>query len=159
MSRLAILAAAAAGLAVLALPATAPAEVFHFKGKATGTQPSPNLVITFDVTGSKGRPVRISNVHVERAAFGCRNGFHTERDVRFLKSAAIARSGGFDLRETQLPPGSDNGLKGRITSPKTKNGKRTPLQVKGFFSSEFGFGLHRYDYNCTAGDDYLARVG
>jgi hypothetical protein len=156
--RLASLAIVAA-LGTLALPAVASAKVFHFKGKAAGTKPTRGLVITFDVTGSKGRATKISNVYVQGAEFGCRNGFHTTRSVRFFESAKIAKNGRFNLRETQLPPGADNWFQGKITYPRTVKGKRTPLQVKGDFSSEFGYGLRRSDYNCIAGDDIVAKVG
>ena len=150
----------AAALAALALPATAPAKVLHFKGKATDKAGSPNLVISFDVTASKGRATRIADVYVERADFGCQNRVRTERNVRFFKSAAVARNGRFELRETQAPPGADNWLTGQVLFPKTKNGKRAPLRVKGFLSAEFGFGLKRNEYNCIAADHFTAtRIG
>jgi hypothetical protein len=73
---------------------------------------------------------------------------------------AGAKSGKFEIRETQLPPGYDNWFHGTVILPKTRNGKRTPLRVKGFLSSEFGFGLMRGEYNCVAADYFTAtRVG
>ena len=148
----------AAALCALALPAAASANVLHFKGKSTEkVGGSPNLIITFDVTASKGRATRISNIYVQKADFGCQNRFRTERNVRFFKSGAIARNGRFEVRETQPPPGADNWLTGQVTFPKTRNGKRTPLQVKGFLSAEFGFGLTRNEYNCISADHFTAR--
>jgi hypothetical protein len=83
-----------------------------------------------------------------------------ERNVRFFDAGAVSRSGEFDIRETQLPPGYDNWLSGKVILPKTRNGKRSPLRVKGFLSSEFGFGLKRGEYNCLAADYFTAtRVG
>jgi hypothetical protein len=146
--------ALAAAIAALALPATAPAKVFHFQGKATGPKAAPNLKITFDVTASRGRATRISNIYVEKAEYFCQIGISkTERNFRMFASGPIARNGKFDVREKQLPPGSDNWFYGRVILPKTlKNGKRTKLTVKGFASSEFGFGLKRSEYNCLAAD-------
>lgn len=161
MNRLATLALCAA-LGALALPASAPAKVMHFKGKSTEKPSlgSPHQVLTFDVTASKGRATRISNVYVQKALFSCQNHFQTERDVRFFKGAAIARSGKFDLRETELPPGADNWLSGQVKFPKTLKGKRTPLQVQGFLSLEFGYGLRRNEYNCISTAHFVAtRVG
>jgi hypothetical protein len=150
----------AALIAALALPAAAPAKVLHFKGKATGVAAAPHMTITFDVTSSKGRATRIANVYVTSADYHCQMNGSFERNVRFFDAGAVSRSGKFEIRETQLPPGYDNWLYGTVILPKTKNGKRTPLRVKGFVSSEFGFGLKRGEYNCLAGDHFTAtRVG
>jgi hypothetical protein len=150
----------AAVIAALAVPAAAPAKVLHFKGKATGVAAAPHMTITFDVTSSKGRATRIANVYVTNADYACQMGGRFERNVRFFDAGAVSRSGKFDIRETQLPPGYDNWLSGTVILPKTRNGKRTPLRVKGFLSSEFGFGLKRGEYNCIAADYFTAtRVG
>jgi hypothetical protein len=147
-------------IAALALPATAPAKILHFKGKATGVAAAPHMTITFDVTSSKGRATRVANVYVTSAEYGCQMGGRFERNVRFFDAAAVSRSGDFEIRETQLPPGYDNRLSGTVILPKTRAGKRSPLRVKGFLSSEFGFGLKRGEYNCLAADYFTAtRVG
>ena len=144
-------------LAALAAPSAAQANVIHFKGKATGPVAAKHMVVTFDVTASKGRATRISNIYVTAADFGCQMGGRFERNVRMFASGPIARNGEFDVRETQLPPGAKNWLMGRVILPKTlKNGKRTKLTVKGFFSAEFGFGRTRSEYNCIAADDFIA---
>ena len=147
-------------IATLAAPAAAPAKVLHFKGKATGVAAAPHMTITFDVTSSRGRATRIANAYVVNADYGCQMGGRFERNVRFFEAGAVSRSGKFDIRETQLPPGYDNWLSGTVILPKTRNGKRSPLRVKGFLSSEFGFGLKRGEYNCLASDYFTAtRVG
>jgi hypothetical protein len=95
----------AAVIAALAVPAAAPAKVLHFKGKATGVAAAPHMTITFDVTSSKGRATRIANVYVTNADYACQMGGRFERNVRFFDAGAVSRSGKFDIRETQLPPG------------------------------------------------------
>jgi hypothetical protein len=152
--------ALAGAIAALALPAAAPAKVFHFKGKATGPKAAPNMVVSFDVTGSKGRATRISNIYVEKAEYNCQLGIKTtERNFRMFSSGTIKRNGKVDVREKQLPPGSDNWFYGQVIYPKTlKNGKRTKLTVKGWATSEFGFGLTRGEYNCLAADQFTATV-
>jgi hypothetical protein len=147
-------------IAALGAPATALAKILHFKGKATGVGAAPHMTITFDVTSSKGRATRIANVYVSNADYACQMGGRFERNVRLFDAGAVSKSGKFEIRETQLPPGYDNWFHGTVILPKTRNGKRTPLRVKGFLSSEFGFGLMRGEYNCVAADYFTAtRVG
>jgi hypothetical protein len=125
--------ALAGAIAALALPAAAPAKVFHFKGKATGPKAAPNMVVSFDVTGSKGRASRISNIYVEKAEYNCQLGIKTtERNFRMFSSGTIKRNGKFDVREKQLPPGSDNWFYGQVIyskTLKTKSGPSSPSRA------------------------------
>jgi hypothetical protein len=146
-------------VAALAVPGAASAKVFHFSGKATGKAPSPHLTLTFDVTGSKGRATKLTNVWVKHAEYGCHfGGGRIERDFRIFDAIPVKKNGTFNYRVTKLPPDYDTWFMGKVAYPKTnkKTGKRTPLTVTGFLSSEFGYGVKRDEYNCIAADDFTA---
>jgi len=150
--------ALAAVVAALAVPGAASANVIHFSGKAVGQLPSPHLTMTFDVTASKGRATKITNLWVKSAEYGCHFGGKVERNFRVFDAIPVKKNGTFDYRVTKLPPDYKTWVMGKVVFPKTnkKTGKKSKLTVTGFLSSEFGYGLKRDEYNCIAADDFKA---
>jgi hypothetical protein len=154
-------AAAVAMIAALALPGIASAKSVHFTGKATGTGADSNMAISFDLTVSKGRPVAVSNVSVERADYACANGADgSDRNFHFFDPGTVSKKGKMSLLAPALPPGFNNQFEGTFQFPKTskkKGAKKARPKVTGWVSSEFGYDPERFDdFNCIAMEYFTA---
>jgi hypothetical protein len=158
-------AAAVAMVAALALPGIASAKTIHFTGKATGDNADPNMGISFDLTVSKGRPVGVSNVYVERADYACANGADgTDRNFRMFATGPVSKNGKMSLFEPADPPGYTNQFEGTFSFPKSskkkgakKSAKKAKPKVTGWVSSEFGYDPESFDrFNCIAVESFTA---
>ena len=148
------LAAGVAVAAFLAVPAAGSAKVLHFKGRATGPKHDTNMRITFDIRASKGKPRTISNVHITKLDYRCENDYATERDLQISGKGHFNKRKRFEITKKELPPGFFNDIYGRFLYP--KKGVRKKPTVKGFLSSEFGYGRTRSTYNCLGAESFIA---
>ena len=144
----------AALAALLLVPAAAQGKTIHFEGKAIGAKPDQNMRIAFDVESAKGRPASIGNVTVTDLDYSCVFGGDTERDTRFFDSGSFSKHGKLEIVEKDLPPAYFNDLYGKFSYP--KKGSRSKPTIKGWVSSEFGYGETRESYNCLGVEEFKA---